>query len=112
MLFQKWTRADLDVKAGGKGAASYWDEVAKLFNDKSYVPEECAEFKVHVASCGTAASYSTGLVPEYRHGSCLRTRWTVLRSASTAGARKADITSQIPRCTRPTFMGGAEAIKS
>ena len=39
MLFQKWTRSDLDVKAGKKGAAFYWDEVAKLFNDKSYVLE-------------------------------------------------------------------------
>lgn len=80
MLFQKWDRQDLDAKAGKKGVAYYWEELAKRFNDKSYVPQECPEFADHVASCGTESTYSTDLVPEYRNGQSLRNKWTVLRA--------------------------------
>jgi len=80
MLLRKWTRADLDAKAGKKGVAYYWDELATIYNDKRYVPEECAEFQDHVRSCGTQATYATSLVPEYRAGHQLRTKWSVLRS--------------------------------
>ena len=56
MLFAKWTRAELDSNKGRKGKAYYWDQLAKVYNDGSYVPPECAEFKDHVASCGTAST--------------------------------------------------------
>ena len=80
MLFKKWKRSELDSNVGRKGAAYYWDQLAKLYNDGSYVPIECAEFKDHVDSCGTASTYSTRMLPEYRAGDNLRTKWTSLKA--------------------------------
>ena len=81
MILREWTRAELDAKAGKKGVAYYWDQLAQLFNNTSYVPAENTDFADHVTSCGTEARYSTGLVPEYRNGDQLRTKWTALRSS-------------------------------
>ena len=80
MLLKKWTRADLDAKSGKKGAGYYWDQLATVYNDTRYVPEECAEFADHVHSCGTESTYATSMVPEFRTGQQLRTKWSVLRS--------------------------------
>ena len=81
MLLKKWDRAEVDASAGKKGVGYYWDQLAKLYNDQSYVPTECAAFQDHVASCDTEATYSTKMLPEYRHGNNLRTKWTLLRSS-------------------------------
>ena len=75
MLLKKWKCAELDASAGKKGVAYYWDQLTKLYNDQSYVLTD------HVASCDTETTYSTKMLPEYRHGNNLRTKWTLLRSS-------------------------------
>ena len=80
MLFKKWTRADLDARAGRKGQAYYWVQLGKLYNNKDYQPEDNEIFADHVDSCGTASIYSTRYVPEYRTGDNLKTHWTGLRA--------------------------------
>ena len=67
MFLNKWGREELDSNVGRKkGSAYYWDQLVKLYNDGSYVPTECVEFKHHVTSCGTDSRYSTKMLSEYR----------------------------------------------
>ena len=84
MLMKKWSRADLDAKAGKKGVAHYWCEFAKLFNDKSYVSPQTDEFADYVDSkcveTEDAFVYDTSLVSELRSGDSLRSQWSNLRS--------------------------------
>ena len=80
MLMKKWSRADVDAKAGKPGVAHYWDQIAGIFNDKSYAPPECVEFADHVRSCGPEYVYKTSLVPEHRVGNYLRQQWRTLRA--------------------------------
>ena len=80
MLMTRWSRADLDAKAGGKGVAYYWGLLAKVFNDYTYVPPPCDKFAEHAAYVGDGGvAYSTELVPEYRAGDKLRAQWGKLR---------------------------------
>ena len=80
MLFKKWSRADLDARAGKKGQAYYWCKLGELYNRKEYVPEDNETFADHVRSCETAAIYGTRFVPEHRTADNLKTQWGVLRA--------------------------------
>ena len=80
MLFKKWTRAELDARAGAKGQAFYWTKLAELYNNQSYRPDECAEFAEYVESCNTGTMYATHYVPELRAGDNLKTAWGGLRA--------------------------------
>lgn len=81
MLMSKWSRADLDAKAGAKGVEYYWNELAKIFNDQKYFPTPCKDFANHVESLGNDYVYATDLVPVSRIGATLKVQWAKLRAA-------------------------------
>ena len=80
MLFKKWTRAELDARAGNRGQSYYWTQLAERYNNNRYKPDECQAFADHVKSCSTGAIYSTHYLPELRSGDQLKTAWGVLRA--------------------------------
>ena len=79
MLMTKWSRADMDAKAGPKGVTHYWCEISKLFNDERYSPPPYNEFSEHVLSRnvkeGDNYVYSPGLLAENRDADILRSHW-------------------------------------
>ena len=84
MLMKKWSRSDLDAKAGRKGVSHYWDIISKLFEDPRYVPPVNNEFADYVRTiqdedCTTV--YSTSLIPMHRSGDVLKSQWKDLRKA-------------------------------
>ena len=81
MLMKKWSRADLDAKAGAKGVEHYWNELANIFNDQKYSPCPCKNFARHVESLGNDYVYATDLVPVSRTGATLKVQWSRLRAA-------------------------------
>ena len=78
MLMKKWSLEDLDAKLGRKGVGFYWDQLSKIFNDRSYDPGVNQEFVDHMTSVGQDYVYKTNLIPEFRTGDFLRKQWSHL----------------------------------
>ena len=79
-LMKKWTREDLDAKAGEKGLAYYWNQLAGRYNDPEYIPAPCVEFGEHVSQM-KGYVYDTKLLPQHREGLALQKQWQKLRKA-------------------------------
>lgn len=100
MLYKKWPRAEMDSRSGAKGVAHYYNLLAQLFNDHSYVPAPNELFTDHMESKGSMDLYNTGLVPVHRSGDYLRKQWNKLRNTfqvlsdkyNRSGMNESDIT--------------------
>ena len=79
MLKDKLDRAELDARAGLKGADHYWAQLATIYNDPKYVPLLCDAFQDYLHANGNEGVYNVKLLPVYRSGLALKKQWKKLR---------------------------------